>query len=46
MLCNTLSQGVLCATVLILIILPATIACLDKFVVKEKINNNLIFIKD
>ena len=36
MLCNTLSQGVLCATVLILIILPATIACLDKFVVKRK----------
>jgi hypothetical protein len=26
----------LCATVLILIILPATIACLDKFVVKRK----------
>ena len=35
MLCKTLSQGVLCATILILVILPATIAFLDKFIVKK-----------
>ena len=35
MLCKTLSQGVLCATILILIILPGTIAFLDRFVVKK-----------
>lgn len=36
MLCKTLSQGVLCSTILILIILPGTLAFLDKFVVKKK----------
>lgn len=38
MLCKTLSQGVLCSTILILIILPGTIAFLDKFVVRKRKN--------
>lgn len=36
-ICKTLSEGVLCSTILILIILPATIALLDKFVMKKNI---------
>lgn len=36
-ICKTLSEGVLCSTILILIILPATVALLDKFVMKKNI---------
>lgn len=39
MLCNTLSQGVLCSTILILFILPGTLAFLDKFVVRKRRKN-------
>lgn len=36
-ICNTLSQGTLCAALLILILLPAMIAACDKIIMKKKI---------
>lgn len=35
-ICKTLSEGTLCATLLILIVLPAVLAAFDKFIVKNK----------
>lgn len=35
-ICITLAQGVLCSTILILFILPPTIAFFDKFIIKKK----------
>lgn len=35
-ICATLSQGVLCSTILILLVLPAVLAVLDRFVIKKK----------
>lgn len=37
-ICKTLAQGVLCSTILILFILPPTIALFDKFVIKKSLN--------
>ena len=36
-ICKTLSEGTLCSTLLILLILPATLAAFDKWIVKKKI---------
>lgn len=36
-ICVTLSQGVLCATILILFVLPPVLAILDKLIVKNKL---------
>ncbi len=38
-ICKTISEGTLCSTILILTLLPAILACLDKFIVKNKHNN-------
>ncbi len=35
-ICKTISEGTLCSTILILTLLPAVLACLDKFIVKNK----------
>ena len=35
-ICKTLAQGVFCSTVLILLILPPTLAFVDKFIMKKK----------
>ena len=35
-ICKTISEGTLCATILILGLLPAILACFDKFIVKKK----------
>lgn len=35
-ICITLSQGVLCSTILIVFILPAILALFDKFIIKKK----------
>ena len=35
-ICKTLSEGTLCATLLILIVLPAVLSAFDKFIVKNK----------
>ena len=37
-ICKTLAQGVFCSTVLILLILPPTLAFVDKFIMKKKRN--------
>lgn len=34
-ICMTISQGTLCATILVLFILPAVLAALDKFIIKK-----------
>ncbi len=35
-ICKTISEGTLCSTILILILLPAVLACCDKLIVKKK----------
>ncbi len=35
-ICKTLSEGTFCATILILVVLPAVLAAFDKFIVKNK----------
>ena len=35
-ICMTISQGTLCSTILVLFLLPAVLAALDKFIVKKK----------
>ena len=35
-ICKTVSQGTLCSTILILTLLPAVLACFDRFIVKQK----------
>ena len=35
-ICKTISEGTLCSTILILILLPAVLACCDKIIVKNK----------
>lgn len=37
-ICKTISEGTICSTLLILLLLPAVIASIDKFIVKEKTN--------
>ena len=37
-ICKTISEGTLCSTILILTLLPAVLACLDKFIVKNRKN--------
>ena len=34
-ICKTISEGTLCSTILILILLPAVLACCDKFITKK-----------
>ncbi len=36
MLCKTLSEGVICSTILILIVLPATLSFLDRLILKHQ----------
>ena len=36
-ICKTISEGTLCSTILILTLLPAVLACCDKFITKNKI---------
>ncbi len=35
-ICKTISEGTICSTILILTLLPAILACLDKFIIKNK----------
>ena len=35
-ICKTISEGTLCSTILILTLLPAVLACLDKLIVKNR----------
>ena len=35
-ICMTISQGTLCSTLLILLLLPTVLTCLDQFIVKKK----------
>ena len=35
-ICKTLSEGTICAAILIIFVLPPMLACLDKFIVKNK----------
>ena len=37
-ICKTISEGTLCSTILILVLLPAVLACCDKLIVKNKNN--------
>ncbi len=42
-ICKTISEGTLCSTILILILLPAVLACCDKFITRKlNIKNNEI----
>lgn len=38
-ICKIISQGTLCSTILILTLLPAVLACFDRFIVKKKKEN-------
>ena len=35
-ICRTISQGTICSTILILLLLPSILASCDKFIVKSK----------
>ncbi len=38
-ICKTISEGTLCSTILILVLLPAVLASVDRFIVKKKRDN-------
>ena len=39
-ICKTLSEGTICAAILIIFVLPPMLACLDKFIVKNKLKKS------